>query len=148
MPTAQKPSRKTVKRSAKASPKGRGKSRKAKFSATKLPAVSGKGNGKFRLRKRLGLTRPEFARLVNASERTIAGAESGERPAEKLLRTYTETERLVDALSELVEKDAIGPWLLAENEAFDGLKPVEMIERGKIDLLWDMVYRLRYGMPG
>jgi hypothetical protein len=70
------------------------------------------------------------------------------REAAKLSRTYRETERLCDALGELVDRKAIGPWLLAENERFEGHKPIELIERGKTDLLWDMVYSLRYGMPG
>jgi hypothetical protein len=29
-----------------------------------------------------------------------------------------------------------------------GLKLMEVVERDEIDLLWDMVYRLRTGMPG
>jgi transcriptional regulator with XRE-family HTH domain len=113
-----------------------------------LPTVTENGETKLRLRGQLGLTRPVFARLLNVSERTIAGAERGEREAAKLGRTYRETERICDALGELVDPKAIGPWLLAENERFEGHKPIELIERGKIDLLWDMVYRLRYGMPG
>jgi hypothetical protein len=28
------------------------------------------------------------------------------------------------------------------------LKPIEVIERGEIDRLWEMVYRLRSGIPG
>ncbi len=48
----------------------------------------------------------------------------------------------------MVEADAFGPWLLGEKERSDGLTPLELIERGKIDLLWDMVYQLGYGMPG
>lgn len=146
MATTQK--RKTPKQKTKANTKSRPASRKGKSGTAKLPVVRKQGDGKLRLRSQLQLTRPDFARLLNASERTIAGAESGERSAEKLQRTYRETERLVEALSEVVERDAIGPWLLVENEAFNGLKPLEVIERGKIDLLWDMVHRLRYGMPG
>jgi hypothetical protein len=34
------------------------------------------------------------------------------------------------------------------NHAFGGLKPLEVIERGEIDRLWNMVYELRSGMPG
>jgi hypothetical protein len=37
---------------------------------------------------------------------------------------------------------------MSPNEAFSGLKPIELIERGEIDRLWDTVYRLRSGMPG
>lgn len=38
--------------------------------------------------------------------------------------------------------------VVTPNDAFDGLKPLETIERGEIDRLWDMAYRLRSGMPG
>jgi hypothetical protein len=30
---------------------------------------------------------------------------------------------------------------------FAGLKPLEVLERGEIDRLWEMYYRLRSGMP-
>ena len=41
---------------------------------------------------------------------------------------------------------AIGPWLQTPNEAFDGLKPSEVIDRGEVDQLWSMVYFLRSGV--
>jgi hypothetical protein len=52
-----------------------------------------------------------------------------------LRRTYRDTERLIEAIGEMVDDEAIGPWLLVENESVDGLKPLELIERSKIDLL-------------
>ncbi len=155
MAAIQNPSRpkEQKKKGRAASVKGRAAvARKTKASRAKsktLPlTVTEKSETKLRLRRDLGLTRPLFARLLNVSERTIAGAERGERLSAKLARTYRETERLYKALCELVAKGSIGPWLLEENERFDGLKPLELIERGKIDLLWDMVHRLRYGMSG
>jgi hypothetical protein len=42
----------------------------------------------------------------------------------------------------------LGAWFVTPNEAFGELKPIEMVERGEIDRLWDMVFRLRSGMPG
>lgn len=66
----------------------------------------------------------------------------------KLQRPYTEVARLYEALGEVVESDSTGPWFVTPNEAFGGLKPVELIERGEIDRLWDMVYRLQSGVPG
>lgn len=59
-----------------------------------------------------------------------------------------EIARLHKALGEVVNADAIGPWLVTPNEAFGGLKPVELIERGEIDRLWEMVYRWQSGVPG
>jgi len=32
-------------------------------------------------------------------------------------------------------------------DAFDGLKPLEVIERGEVDRLWRMIYLLEAGLP-
>lgn len=113
-----------------------------------LPVVKDRSGSKLRLRSTLDFTRPQFARLLSVSERTIAGVEGGDRSAaDKLLRTYRETELLCAALAELVQKDAVGPWLLSENESFGGRKPIELIESGRTNELWETIFRLRYGMP-
>lgn len=57
-----------------------------------------------------------------------------------------ELHRVIDALAEVIHKDAIGPWLEQPNEAFDGLKPIEVIERGEVDRIWEMVFFLRSGV--
>jgi DNA-binding XRE family transcriptional regulator len=103
---------------------------------------------KLELRDRLAMTRPMFGRVVNVSERTIADAEAGKDAAKKLMRTYNEVYRLCDALSEVVDREALGLWFQTPNDAFDGLKPIEVIERGEIDRLWNMVFQLQTGMPG
>jgi hypothetical protein len=59
-----------------------------------------------------------------------------------------EAARLYDAPADAVEPAAIGPWFVTPNKALAGLKPLETIERGEIDRLWDMAYRLRSGLPG
>jgi hypothetical protein len=61
---------------------------------------------------------------------------------------HAELGRLYEALSEVVECNDIGLWLETPNEAFRGSKPMDLIERGEIDRLRDMVNRLRSGMPG
>jgi hypothetical protein len=33
------------------------------------------------------------------------------------------------------------------NDAFGGLKPLEVIERGEIDRLWNMIFYLESGVP-
>lgn len=60
----------------------------------------------------------------------------------------SELYRLWVALSDVVEPASIGLWLQTPNDAFDGLKPLELIERGEIDRLWSMVFELQSGMPG
>ncbi len=100
------------------------------------------------LRHKLGMARELFGRLVNVSVRTIADVESKKKKVEKLQRNYLEVKRLCDSLSEVIDKDYLGDWLSIPNKAFSGLKPIEVIERGEIDRLWEMFYRLRSGMPG
>lgn len=60
--------------------------------------------------------------------------------------SLAEIQRLVAALEEVVDASAIGPWLTTPNDAFDGLKPLEVIERGEIDRIWRMIYQLRSGI--
>ena len=103
---------------------------------------------KLELRDRLAMPRQMFGRLVNVSERTIAKVESSSNQADKLKRPYNEVFCLLEALSDVVDRDSLGIWFQTPNEAFDGLKPLEIIERGEIDRLWNMVFQLRSGMPG
>jgi hypothetical protein len=84
--------------------------------------------------------------LVPISVRHLASIESGQEPTENVQRRLTELRRVVQALSEVIQKDAIGPWLTQPNDAFDGLKPVEVIERGEVDRIWQMIYYLRSGI--
>jgi hypothetical protein len=55
-------------------------------------------------------------------------------------------DRLRDRLSEVVATDTISVWLDTPNQAFDGLKPLEVIERGEIDRLWNMIFHLESGV--
>ena len=55
--------------------------------------------------------------------------------------------RLQDALSGVMHADYVGEWLTTPNDAFGGLKPIEVIERGEVDRLWRMIYQLESGMP-
>ena len=58
-----------------------------------------------------------------------------------------EIDRLIEALAHVVREDFIGPWLIRPNDAFGGLKPLEVIERGEVDRLWRMVHEIGSGMP-
>jgi hypothetical protein len=57
-----------------------------------------------------------------------------------------ELERLTKALGEVMRESAIGEWLKTPNPAFDGLKPLEVIDRGESDRLWEMIYFLHSGV--
>lgn len=83
------------------------------------------------LRAKLGLSRKTFSRLAGFSERTIAGWEAGRPANEAGLRRLKELDRLRDRLAGVVAADAIPGWLEAPNPAFGGLKPLEVIERGR-----------------
>jgi transcriptional regulator with XRE-family HTH domain len=98
------------------------------------------------VRSRLGLSRKLFSRLAGFSERAIADWESGKPVSEPGLRRIKELDRFRDRLSEVVSADAIPSWLDTPNEAFEGLKPLEVIERGEIDRLWNMIFYLESGV--
>lgn len=98
------------------------------------------------LRQKLGVSRKIFSRLTGFSERAIANWESGGKPDEPGLRRIRETERLQAKLAEVVQSEAIPDWLDTPNEAFDGLKPLEVIERGEVDRLWTMIFYLESGI--
>ena len=99
------------------------------------------------LRKRLQLKQAVFARMVPLSQRSLATLESGTPPTEVVARRLVELQRLTDALSEVMREETLGTWLQTPNDAFNGLKPVEVIDRGESDRLWEMIYSLRSGVP-
>lgn len=99
------------------------------------------------LRTRLQLSQPVFARLLPVSVRTLATLESGTPPTEVVGRRLKELQRLTNALTEVIRKESLGWWLQNPNPAFDGLKPLEVIDRGESDRLWSMIYFLRSGVP-
>lgn len=106
-----------------------------------------RGGSMLGLRSQLGLNRETFARLLPVSTRSLASIEQGQRPNETVTRRLTEIRRVVDALWEVVNDEAIGPWMLRPNQAFGGLKPIEVIERGEVDRIWQMIFLLRSGTP-
>jgi transcriptional regulator with XRE-family HTH domain len=98
------------------------------------------------LRKRLRLNQADFARLVPISVRTLATLESGSPPTQAVQRRLIELKRMIDALTEVIKVESLGIWLQSPNAAFDGQKPIEVIDRGESDRLWSMIYFLRSGV--
>ena len=72
----------------------------------------------------------------------------GMKRIEELQHSDNEVNRLFQALAEVVDPESLGDWFATPCPAFDGFKPIEIVERGEIDRLWEMVYRLRSGLPG
>ncbi len=96
-------------------------------------------------REDFGLTRKTLARMTGLSERTLASWEGGEKLSDSATRAVTAVTRLLQALAEAVHKDAIADWMETPNEAFDNLKPVEVMERGESDRIWRMVFYIGSG---
>lgn len=113
----------------------------------KTPARAASPTAVANLRNRLDLTQAQFARLLPISVRSLATLESGAAPTEAVTRRLTELERLMSSLSEVIQKESLGRWLQTPNQAFSGSKPLEVIERGESDRLWEMIYFLRSGVP-
>lgn len=99
------------------------------------------------LRNRLQLKQAVFARLLPVSVRSLATLESGKPPTEVVARRLIELRRLTNALSQVIKKESLGGWLQTPNDAFDGLKPLEVIDRGESDRIWSMIYFLQSGAP-
>jgi DNA-binding transcriptional regulator YiaG len=118
-----------------------------KFAPKKKASASMRTTAVEAVRRKLGLTRKVFSRLTGFSERAIATWEAGGKPDEPGLRRIRETERFQAKLAEVVRQEEIPEWLETPNDAFGGLKPLEVIERGEIDRLWNMIYYLESGVP-
>jgi hypothetical protein len=95
-----------------------------------------------------GVTQDTFTRLTGFSPRAVAHWANGDKPSASTQRRLTELNRLFAALSELIKKEAIGPWLKHPNPEFDGSTPLQVIERGESDRIWRMVSELESGEPG
>ena len=98
------------------------------------------------VRAKLGLPRKIFSRLTGFSERVIAGWESGKVMSQPGQRRIEEIDRLSDVLTRVIKAESIPKWLDTPNKAFDGLKPLEVIERGEVDRLWKMLFYLEAGV--
>ena len=99
------------------------------------------------VRQKWSLSRRVFSRLTGFSERAIAGWESGTPMGESAGRRIREIARLQERLAHVVKPAHIPKWLGTPNQAFDGLKPLEVIERGEMDRLWNMIFFLESGLP-
>ena len=99
------------------------------------------------IRRGLQVGRPLFARLTGFSERAIADWEASKPLSGASLLKMREIARLHAALRTVMRQQFIGTWLDTPNPAFDGLKPVEVIERGEIDRIWRMVHEVGSGEP-
>jgi len=96
-------------------------------------------------RRDLHITRVTYAALSGCSERTLATMEKRPRLSIDKLRHIQEAKRLITALGEIMEPLQISSWLHQRNEWFGKATPMEVIEQGKIDQLWELIYHTRNG---
>jgi hypothetical protein len=97
------------------------------------------------LRQVLGLGRRQFARLTAASERAVADWENDQPISPVSQKSLRESERLCQALRMIMKPEFVGQWLDTPNDAFAGLKPLDLIERGEVDRLWRMIFEVQSG---
>ena len=97
-----------------------------------------------KLREDFGLSQAAAARLMDVSLRTLAGWEAAP-PARVLPRAVVGARRLLAALSEIMQSGHVAVWLEEPNPDLGGLKPLEAVERGEVDRLWALIYRVGSG---
>ncbi len=84
---------------------------------------------------------------MGCSERALANWEAGRSLPDIYRSRFNELRKVYAELSEVVDPDSIGDWLTTPNDEFDGLKPLELIERGDTFRLWRMIFFLKSGTP-
>ena len=94
------------------------------------------------------VTQTQFARLTGISARSFSKWRQGESPSSKNRKVLVEVDRLLHGMARVMEGNQIGPWLARPNPAFDGSRPLEVIERGEQDRIWCMLYDLESGQAG
>ena len=99
------------------------------------------------VRSRLGVSRKVLSRMTGFSERALADWEGGKQVSQPGLRKIKELERFQAQLAEVVDAGTIPEWLQTPNDAFAGLMPLEVMERGQMDRLWRMIFFLESGVP-
>jgi len=67
-------------------------------------------------------------------DNSIAGLETG--------KPHSDSTRLRIALGELLPPAELGDWMRSPNPAFEGQTPIQVIERGESDRLWQMIFQI------
>ena len=117
-----------------------------KVASSKLVKMTRGGIKVADVRKELGLSQEELARVTGYSTRSIAGWESGQMLSDSARQKLTETDRLRAALAEIMPANTLGDWLRSPNDAFEGQTPLQVIERGEADRLWRMIFQIDAGV--
>jgi len=98
-----------------------------------------------RWRRKVKISRPMYAVLSDCSVRTLATLESKNRLSMAKQRNLNEARRLIMGLSEIMESENIAPWLKKPNEWFDGRTPLQALDEGKADKIWELIFHTKEG---
>jgi len=101
-----------------------------------------------KLSRAYNLSNEALSRVTGASPRTVSYWNAGTPPQRSSVQKIREVTRLFDALADIIKAKAIGGWLQLPNKQFDGSTPLQVIERGETDRLWQMIWQLREGHSG
>jgi hypothetical protein len=99
-------------------------------------------------RMKFKMPQPFVVRLTGFSPRSVAKWSEGVLPSPKQEKALVEMDRLLGALARVIQPAQIGQWLKSPNPAFDGSTPLQIVERGEIDRVWQMLFDLESGQPG
>jgi DNA-binding transcriptional regulator YiaG len=94
------------------------------------------------LRRELGLSQAELARVTGYSLRAIAGWEAGKPLSASARQKMVEAHRLREALAQIMPPNRLGGWMRTPNPAFEGQTPIQVIECGESDRLWRMIVQI------
>lgn len=97
--------------------------------------------------KRYCLVRSDLTRMTQYSPRAVAKWAAGDKPSAAAQKQLKELGRLFDALSNVMQPDYVGEWLKTSNSAFENSTPLQVLERGEVDRIWNMIYHLQTGEP-
>jgi DNA-binding transcriptional regulator YiaG len=97
------------------------------------------------LREHFGLTQTELSHALGVSLRTVQNWErAGVAPRPRLLR---DLEELRTILNESIKAADIPAWLRAENDSFDGERPIDLLKEGRARDIIVEFRRLQAGEP-
>lgn len=94
------------------------------------------------LRGQLGFSQSELSRITGYSVSAIAAWEAGKPLSEAAKLKINETERLQKALCEILPANQLSDWMRSPNPAFEGQTPIQVIERGESDRIWQMIFQI------
>ncbi|MEZ6142948.1 MAG: antitoxin Xre/MbcA/ParS toxin-binding domain-containing protein [Zavarzinella sp.] len=94
------------------------------------------------VRLNAGFTQHDFSLVTGYAVRSIAGWEAGKPLSASAKLKMQEMKRLVDALLQILPADQLKNWLKQPNTAFEGRTPMDVMENGESDRLWQMIHEI------